>query len=670
MLQKSFLSISSFLDGPKKFVLDYFRRAESGTAPDSATSTQSLVRLSRERVLLTRGNSELVRNSPICALAICISLGLAANARAQDAALQPTVEVTGSRVAETVAASLADVSVITRADIDASAAPDLIEILRLQAGIDIVRSGGGGEQTSVFLRGTNSNHVLVLIDGVRVASPNTGAFAFENLPLDAVERIEIVRGPRASYWGSDAIGGVIQIFTRRLDSAHLAASYGSYRSADGSAGFGNWSEAGGFSVQLGARHVGGFSATNPGICNGPNDPYCIYNPDDDSMHNHNVVAQGAYKLGAQTLSASLFRSEGGVDFDQGHSRTLDQAAGINLEGALGDSWKHRLSIGTSREDLDTPAFSSAYRSTREQVSWANDVTLSTTQHLVAGIDYVHDRGISIDFSGFGAPYDVSRDNSGAFGGWRVQDGALDGEVAGRYDHYDAFGSAFSGSAALGWRPADDLRLSASFGTAFRAPNLNELFSPGYGGYYAGNPQLDPERSRTAEIGLVWRIDAANQFKARAFSTRVHDLIDFSGGSTFQAINVDRAAIDGVEVTHAWRSDAWSLSSNATLQNPRNQDSRSQLLRRPKQKLTSVLERSVGERGRAGIEFVASGKREDVGSVTLPGYALVNLRANYALSPTWRVGFRLENVLDRNYELAHGYNTPGRSGYIQIAWEPR
>ena len=277
-------------------------------------------------------------------------------------------------------------------------------------------------------------------------------------------------------------------------------------------------------------------------------------------------------------------------------------------------------------------------------------------------------GISIDSSGFGAPYDVSRDNSGVFGGWRVQDGALDGEVAGRYDHYDAFGRAFSGSAGVGWKLADDLRLSASYGTAFRAPNLNELFSPGYGGYYAGNAQLDPERSRTAEIGLGWHIDATNELRARAFSTRVHDLIDFSGGSTFQAINIDRAAIDGVEFAHAWRSVGWSLTSNATLQNPRNQDSSAQLLRRPKQKLNSVLERSVGEHGRAGIEWVASGKREDVGSVTLPGYALIDLRANYALTPTWRVGFRLENVFDRDYELAHGYNTPGRSGYVDITWE--
>jgi vitamin B12 transporter len=602
-------------------------------------------------------------------LSFSILLALAGGARAEEAALQPTVEVTASRVAETVDASLAAVSVITRADIDASVAPDVLELLRLQAGVDVVRTGGAGEQTSIFLRGSNSNHVLVLIDGVRVASPNTGAFAFENLPLDAVERIEIVRGPRASYWGSDAIGGVIQVFTRRLDGPLVAASYGTYRSADGSAGYGAWSDAGGFSVQLGARHVDGFSATSPGICNGPNDAYCIYNPDADGFQNHNGVAQASYRLGAQTLSGGIFRSEGTQDFDQGRSRTLDQSANIALAGALSDGWQHRLSVGTSREDIDTPAFASAYRATREQLAWTNDVALSTTQHLVAGADYVHERGISIDNSGFGAPYDVSRNNSGVFAGWRVQQSRFDSELSGRYDHYDAFGGKFSGSGAVGWKIAEDLRLTASYGSAFRAPNLNELFSPGYGGYYAGNPALDPERSRSAEVGVDWHLDAANRVEVRGFATRIHDLIDFSGGTKNQAINIDRAAVDGVEVIHHWRGSAWSVDNNLTLQNPRNLDGGTQLLRRPKQKLNTVVERRFGERIRAGAELVASGKRDDVGGVTLPGYALVNLRAHYALDATWRVGLRLENAFDRTYELAHGYNTPGRSGYLEIVWQP-
>lgn len=606
-------------------------------------------------------------------LAFSILLALAGSARAQDAALQPTIEVTASRVAETADASLADVSVITRADIDASHAPDLLEVLRLQAGVDVARTGGPGAQTNVFLRGTNSNHVLVLIDGVRVASSNTGAFAWENLPLDAVQRIEIVRGPRASYWGSDAIGGVIQIFTRKLTGPHLAASYGSYRSADGSAGFGARDENGGFSVQVGARHVGGYSATIPGICNGPNDPYCIYNPDDNGAQYHGGTLSADYKLGTQTLSASAFRNEGTQNFDNGASdgisHTLDQAIGAALEGDVTNAWHQRLSVGTSREDLDTPAFASAYRSTREQASWTNDLALSAAQHLIAGIDAVHERGVSIDTSGFGAPYEKSRDIDGVFTGWRVATGDYDSEVAARYDHNSQFGGAFSGSAAAGWKFSDALRLTASFGTAFRAPDLNELYSPGYGGYYAGNPDLQPERSRTLELGAEWTADAANRLAVHAFSTRVHDLIDFSGGSTYQAINIDRAAIDGVELTHALRTGVWSLTNNVTVQNPRNTDTGAQLLRRPRQKLSSVLERGFGERLSADVEFFASGSREDVGARSLPGYALVNLRADYRLNAAWCLGARLENLLDRDYELAHGYNTPGRSGYLTLTWQP-
>jgi vitamin B12 transporter len=169
---------------------------------------------------------------------------------------------------------------------------------------------------------------------------------------------------------------------------------------------------------------------------------------------------------------------------------------------------------------------------------------------------------------------------------------LNGELSGRYDDNSDFGGAFSGSGAVGWKATEDLRLIASYGNAFRAPTLNELFSPGYGGYYAGNAQLDPERSRTAELGLDWRIDAPNRLGIRAFSTRVHDLIDFAGGSTFEAINIAHAQIDGAELTHNLNSGAWSLDSELTLQNPRNTDTGAQLLRRPKEKILERADRGA------------------------------------------------------------------------------
>ncbi len=587
---------------------------------------------------------------------------------AQETQWQPTIEVTASRVAQTVDASLADVSIITRAEIEKTNAPDLIEVLRLQAGVDIARTGGAGEQTAVFLRGTNSNHVLVLIDGVRVASSNTGAFAFENLPLDAVERIEIVRGPRASYWGSDAVGGVIQIFTRKLDGAHLAASYGSYGSADGSVGYGAQNDTAGFSVQAGGRHVDGFSASNPLAGS------YVYNPDDNPFQNHNAVAQAWYKLGTQTLSASAFRSVGTQSFDNGAygpgiSHTLDQAIGVNLEGAITADWQHRLSVGTSRENIDTPAFGSAYRSTREQLSWTNDIALTADQHLIAGIDSVHDRGRSLDTFGGVTQYDQTRDNTGVFGGWRLQHDAFDGEVSARYDHNSDFGGEFSGSLAGGYKLSDSLRVTASYGTAFSAPTLSQLYSPGYGGYYAGNPLLDPERSRTGEIGVEWKADDANRLDARAFTTRVRDLIDFSGGDKFQAININHAAIDGLELTHHWHAGVYTWTNTLTLQDARNDDTDAQLLRRPKQKFSSAFDAQLSDAFSAGAEVVYAGRADDVGGVQLGAYAILNLRASYAISPEWRIGARVENLGDKNYQLAYGYNTPGRSGYLTVSWSP-
>ena len=267
-------------------------------------------------------------------LSLSLALAFAAPAAADEAQTQPEVIVTATRSEQPAGATLASVSVITRAQIDASNAGDLLDLLRLQPGVDVSRTGGGGQQTSVFLRGSNPNHLLVLIDGVRVASANTGGFAWEQLPLETVERVEIVRGPRASYWGSDAIGGVIQIFTRRLDGPRVALRYGSYADAKGSAGYGAWNGDEGFSVQAGLRHLRSFSSTNLGLCNGPDDPYCSFNPDDDGYRNKDFAAQGAVRVGGQRVSASLWRNDAEIEFDQGRSFAI----GPSLKYSGKDGW--------------------------------------------------------------------------------------------------------------------------------------------------------------------------------------------------------------------------------------------------------------------------------------------------------------------------------------------
>jgi vitamin B12 transporter len=577
----------------------------------------------------------------------------------QPVTTEPTVEVTATRMAQTVDASLADVTVITRADIEASGAADLFDVLRTQAGVDLARSGGPGEQTALFLRGTNSNHVLVLVDGVRVASTGTGGVDFSLLPLDAIQRIEIVRGPRAAYWGSDAIGGVIQIFTRRLTGPGAAVQYGSYGDASASAGIGRRDDGGGFSVQVGIRHVRGFSAENPAGFG--------YDPDDDGLRNRNFAAGGDLKFGAQTLSANALYSDSVNEFDQGASHTIEQDLGAALAGDVSPHWFQRLSLGSARDDLATPAFFSLFRSRRQSATWLNIFTLSPGQSLTAGLERLHEAGENVDTFAGSDVFDQSRNNTAAFAGWNGHLQAFDWEVAARHDHNSVFGGANTGSAAIGWRALPGLRFSASFGQGFRAPSLNEQFSPGYGGVFAGNPELRPERSRSRELGVEWAPAASLSFRLSAYHTDISDLIDFTG-PLFQAENTAQARIDGVELETNWRHDGWALRGNATWQDARDPQTGGHLLRRAARKGNLLLTRQFSARVDAGIEFHAEGPRPDLGG-QLGGYALINARLNVVLSPAWQLHLRAENLADRTYLLINGYNTPGRSGWIELAWRP-
>jgi vitamin B12 transporter len=594
-------------------------------------------------------------------LSLGVLVALAFPVLADDAALQPEVVVTASRVPQTVDATLADVSVITREDIDASATRDISDLLRLQAGIDIARTGGPGSQTSVFLRGTNNNHVLVLIDGIRVAALGTGVFTWETLPLDTIERIEIVRGPRASYWGSDAIGGVVQIFTRKLAGPRIALGYGTYGDANANIGFGHRSDRGGFSVQVGARDFEGFPSQN--------EDGFAYEARDHGLDNRHLNASGDVVVGTQSLGANLVRSTGTVEFSGGESDFTQQAAVATLEGPLGANWRHRLTVGDAREDYETAAYFGAFESRRRTLGWQNEFSLSQEQRIIAGVDHVRERGENRDtFSGTPV-FRESRRNTGVYAGWQAAFGALDSEVSLRHDDNSEFGTADTGSAALGWRFNDAVRAYASHGKGFRGPSLNEQFSPGFGGLFAGNPELDPETSRSSEFGVEVTPHEGHRFKANVYSTRVRNLISFTGVD-FQAENVARAKIRGSELGYDASVGPWRFGATFTWQDARNEDSDTALLRRPKQKASALVERRIGETVTIGAEVLHAGRRDDVGGLALPSYTLLNLRGGWDIADAWRAVARIENATNRDYELAHGYNTPGRAGFLELVWSPR
>jgi vitamin B12 transporter len=570
--------------------------------------------------------------------------------------LKPNLVVTPSRMVESLSDTLASVSVITREDIELSVAEDLFELLRFQPGVDIVRSGGPGTQTSVFLRGSNSNHVLVLIDGVRVSSANTGAYIWEQLPLNQVERIEIVRGPRGSLYGSDSIGGVIHIFTRSSPDPYARVTGGSHGTSEIEGGLGYEGEYTRISVNAGYRNVDGFSAQN-------SDGFSFH-PDDDGHTNSNLGVKGSTQASYGRWQYSVLALDSESEFDQGVSEARQFIASMEFHSSFSPNWEYQLLGGYVRDELfsDFGFFTTDFESRRYEASWQNQFHTGQNGKLSFGLDYYTENGKS-QYS-----WDESGNNTGLFASYDHYIDRLHLQLGGRYDENSRWGSRFTGQIALGYDLSESWQVMGSYGSAFRGPNLNEQFSPGFGGLFAGNPDLDPESSTSGELGLRWEHDAAGALSAALYRSDVEDLVAFNG-EFLQAINIDEARLEGLELEyHLSRSD-WLLTANATFQSTEDRATAESLLRRPDEKGSISLDHRFANGSWLGLEWFYSGEREDFGGITLDSYNLLNLRAGWAFSANWRAELRGDNLTDQVYEPAYGFNAAGRSWFISLAWIP-
>ena len=580
---------------------------------------------------------------------LSLALALASSARAADS-LDPLL-VTATRASIPLSQALSASTILTRSDIERVQAVDALELLRRVAGIDLARSGGPGAQTSLFMRGTNSNHVLVLIDGVRVASATSGGYSFEFLPVESIERIEIVRGPRASVWGSDAIGGVIQFFTRRDPGLNAGIALGSQSDRQARVAFGARGDRGGYRVGISSRHTDGISAQN---ANG-----FAFDPDNDGLERSGISLSGDYALSAaHRLDAFALANNANVEFDQGRSRTEQRTLGASATSEFSQTWSQEVQIGYVQDELTTPVFQSEFATKRtnaalkQTLQWGN-------QAILLGVDWQRETGR--DLSAGSAVFDRSRRNLGLFAVWQGRFERQSLDLSARRDDSSQFGGASTGSIAWGVELAQDARLYVSAGQGFRAPNFNELYSPGFGGTFRGNPFLDPERSLSYEIGFK-----RAGLRISGFSNHIDDLIAFQGGQTFDAVNVREARIQGVELEYRFDHPALNGAVNATFQGPKDLSAKRNLLRRPEQKFSLSLDRPLGARLSIGADVFISGPRDDF-AASLPGYGVLDLRARLTFNPTWAAQLRLANALDRDYELARGFNTEQRSVLLELKY---
>lgn len=592
----------------------------------------------------------VVLHSCLCALTFAWPV------HAQTPSMDPVI-VTATRIAQPASSLLSDVRVIDAADIANAGNQTLLEVLQAHGGVEIAANGGPGQVSGVFLRGTNANHVVVLIDGVRINSATAGTNAFENIPLNAIERIEIVRGPASSLYGADAIGGVIQIFTRR-DRSTFQAGFGTWNTQRVNASL--FREVGSLrvSAQAGYEDTRAFSATNARNA-------FSFNPDNDPYRNRNGAGSAAYTFApGHTLTLSALASEGVAHFDSGPgsddvNRQRLSTYSLESRNRFMPAWTSTLRLARGTDDIHTEgSFPGRFRTDQDQVSWQNDLD-APGGRIAAGAEYRRERVDSDTVYS-----NSSRSIVSVFGGYSGSVGVhlLQGSL--RNDDNSQFGGRTTGNLGYGYRITPAWRASVGYGTAFKAPSFNDLYfvSP----FFSGNPGLRPERSASSEAALRYE-QGAEQAGLTLYRNRIRDLIAVD--STFTTvINVAEAEVRGGTLRAAADLAGYRIKAEVTHEEAKDQASGRMLPRRAKNFGSASIAGSSGA-VRFGAELIASGQRYDsvsnAASSRLAGYALLNLRAGYALSPQWSVNVRWNNVLDKEYELVRGYNTAGSNVFVSV-----
>jgi len=612
------------------------------------------------------GHSRIFRAVLLCGLSLCSA---PLSIHAADAPL--SIVVTPTRVAQTADETLASTSVVTRKQIEQRQSRTVEDALRGLPGLDFSNNGGRGRATQIFLRGTESDHVLVLVDGVKIGSATLGTSPFEHLPIGQIERIEVVRGPRSSLYGSEALGGVIQIFTRKGGgglSPSFSVTGGSHETGEATIGLSGGGANSWFNLSASGTDTQGTNACS-GILNRAG---CFVNePDDDAYRSVSGSARAGRRFdnGAE-VDVHFLRAESESFFDGSfvnEGENMQQVLGGTAGFAPHEIWRATLSGGRSWDYSDNflnGVKRSRFDSKRDTLSLQNDFTLAPRHILTAGGDFQKDR-IASDTA-----YPVtSRDNYGVFGQYQAGLGRHNATISARHDDNEQFGGKTTGNVAYGFDFTSALRATAAYGTAFKAPTFNELYFP-----FFGDPDLRPETARSGEIGIsgVHALGDGGSWGVNLFETRLNNLISFDAVRR-RAANVDDARIRGLEIQADALLAGWAARANLTLLDPENRSAganRGKVLpRRAEEALRIDLDREFGRFG-VGASVLAAGKRYDdlANGVELDRYVTVDLRSQYRVTEKWAIQGRAENLLDRDYETAAFFNQPGRSVFVTLAYQ--
>jgi vitamin B12 transporter len=591
--------------------------------------------------------------------------------------------VTGTRIPTQISESLSAVTLFQRADIERLQASDLFDLMSHVPGSSLVRNGGRGSSTSMSLRGNQSDHTLFLMDGVRIGSATTGGAALAAINLSTVQRIEIIRGPKSNLYGADAIGGVVNIITRKTDSSrvlNVEAGFGSNGTQDTTILLGANGDKYSLTTVVNRLYTDGIDNTESkaGI-----------NGDDDGFTKDSMAINYQYQATDSALwKVTYNQNDTKADYDNNcsigswpNSSPVDcdiyssgevSALASTMDMNISEQWQtsfqigHTIDEGSERArniDLSTTNNGGKFNTKKTEATWVNTLGLAAGQALMLGLDYQKEE---VDSS---TVYDEeSRENSAGFAQFQMQLGAIDTNLGIRYDDNEQFGSHTTASILAGIDLSETFRLVGSFGEGFKAPTFNDLYYPGF-----GNASFVPEESKNIEIGL--NADLGNVSATLAFfNNNIENLIQYNS-ATFASDQTAEVEITGLEFNVNTEVSGWTLSLSGAVIDPENKSNGKLLRRRAEQSMT--FDAGTTLNGVAiGISVRSESHRYDdaANTVRLGGYTTTAMRASYRINDNWLVKARVNNLTDKNYVTASSFSLGnymplGREAMITVAYTP-
>ncbi|MCR4537127.1 TonB-dependent receptor [Pseudomonas sp. 18.1.10] len=600
----------------------------------------------------------------------------------------PDVVISANRQVQARNDSSAANTVFTRNDIDRLQPTSLTDLLSRVPGVQIASTGGRGSLPGVYIRGTKSAQSLVLVDGQRIANTTSGDSGLQYLNVDQIERVEVLRGSRSVIYGSDAIGGVIQVFTRRNAEQglqpRLKLGFGSNQTWERSLGLSGGDERTRFNLGASLDETAGINSTHASFpSDGDHDAYRNQSISVNLSHAFSDELSVGFNLLDNRGKSEYDNSFGRYDFASGQSvgqkpytdYTVSSASGY-VDARLSERWQSRLELGHS-ENRDTKRDTlsdefSVFNTYRDSVNWQNDLTLNEQNSLILGADWYEDR-----FHGSTTFTENSRWNRAAFVQHRFHGSWFSTELGLRRDQNQQFGgqNSWSASVTLPLNPDNDLLLSYSEG--FRAPTFNDLYYPDT---KYSNPNLQPETSKSYELQWRSQLSDSTRLEASLYRTDLRDAIILDSASKPQ--NVASARINGFEAALKQELFGWQGNLGLSLIDPRDRESGHTLARRARRTLSLDLDRQFDRLG-VGASWQAISSSYDAQDNTqrLGGYALLGLRSSWALNREVALSLKVDNLLDKSFARAmysyddadfknnQAYREEGRVWMVGVTWTP-